>query len=178
MGKPTELITGSQAAAIFSRMPSPKQLADLNSCLVRFDINTPARIRAFTSQAAHETCGLRYLRELASGEAYEGRRDLGNIKPGWGRLYRGGGVLQTTGRYNYEKLFKEVGDPKILELGADYVAEYYPFTSGGVWWRDNQMNALVDSGATVEQITKRVNGGQNGILDRKRYYAIACKVIN
>lgn len=175
--KTSILVTQDQATAIFGRSPSVEQMADLNSCLVRFEINTPARIRAFCSQIAHETAGLKFLKELASGDAYELRKDLGNLKPGWGRLYKGGGALQTTGRYNYERLCKETGDPKVLELGASYVASYYPFTSAAVWWRDNSMNSLCDRGASVEQITRRVNGGKNGLSDRIMYYNRACQVI-
>ena len=61
--------------------------------------------------------------------------------------------------------------------GCNYVATRYPFTSAGFWWHNNGMNALCDAGASVEQITYRVNGGYNGLADRQQYYNRAAKVI-
>ena len=62
--------------------------------------------------------------------------------------------------------------------GVDYVAETYPFTSAGYWWMDNKMNELIDSGADVLAVTRRVNGGTNGLADRQHYYEICLKEIN
>lgn len=84
-----QLITSAQAAAIFGRMPTPEQMTDLNRCLVRFEINTKPRLTRFISQIAHESGGLKWMKELASGEAYEGRRDLGNTVKGDGRRFKG-----------------------------------------------------------------------------------------
>jgi putative chitinase len=60
--------------------------------------------------------------------------------------------------------------------GADYVSTTYPFSSAGFWWHDHKMNALCDAGATVEKVTRRVNGGTNGLADRQKYYNKACTV--
>lgn len=170
------LITEKQAETIFNTQISIIQLRDLNSCLTRFSINTPPRMRHFLSQVAHESGGLRYLKEIATGDAYEWRRDLGNNQPGDGRKFKGGGALQVTGRANYQALCNYLNDPRIME-GCNYVAYNVPFTSSGHWWMRNSMNSLCDLGATVEQITRRVNGGLNGLSDRKFYYAIALRVI-
>lgn len=175
--KKNDLITLAQATAIFGRKPTPEQMKDLNRCLVRFEINTPARIRHFMAQISHESSGLKYMKELASGEAYEGRADLGNKFPGDGRRFKGAGCLQVTGRANFQALSDYLKDPRVME-GCDYVAVTYPFTASAHWWFRNSMNSLCDRGATVEQVTKRVNGGFNHLSERKRYYAIACKVIN
>lgn len=169
-------LTADQAKRIFGRTITPDQLSDLNACLVRFEINTPARIRHFVAQIAHESCGLKYLKELASGIAYEGRHDLGNVKPGDGKRFKGGGAIQLTGRSNYQAFANFIGNPQVME-GCDYVARVYPFTSAGFWWHRAGMNALCDRGASVRQISRRVNGGYNGLSDRERYYAIACQVI-
>lgn len=167
--KPT-IITMGQARAIFGRSPSQAQLDDLNACLHRFDITTPARINFFLSQVAHESGGLKWMLELASGDAYEGRRDLGNIYKGDGRRFKGAGAIQLTGRYNYKLFSQYMQDPEVLRQGATYVAAKYPFTSAGFWWSQNKMNRLIDSGADIKAVSKRVNGGWNGLADRTHYY--------
>ena len=174
----TSLITADQCKAIFGRAMTDKQLSDFNDCLDRFDIDTPARIRHFIAQIAHESGGLKWLKELASGKAYEGRRDLGNTLPGDGPRFKGAGVIQLTGRFNYEQFAKSINDMRVME-GCDYVASNYPFTSAGFWWNNNHMNSLVDSGATCRQVSKRVNGRDpaNGLKEREDYFAVAVKVI-
>ncbi|TRT71284.1 MAG: hypothetical protein EWV83_21960 [Microcystis sp. M_OC_Ca_00000000_S217Cul] len=170
------LVTRQQAESVYGRKMSDQQFNDLNSCLQRFEINTVPRIRHFLSQTAHESGGLRWMEEIASGSAYEGRRDLGNTSPGDGRKYKGAGVIQLTGRHNYQKFADFIKDQKVMQ-GHSYVAQVYPFTSAGFWWKNNNMNALCDRGATVREVTKKVNGGYNGLSDRQRYYDKACQVI-
>jgi predicted chitinase len=169
-----ELVTMAQATAVFIRQPSASQLADLNACLRRFNITTPARIRHFLAQCGHESGGLRWMLELASGTAYEGRTDLGNTHRGDGPRFKGAGAIQLTGRYNYQRFADAIGDPDVMD-GAPYVATKYPFTSAGYWWQQNGMNALVDGGATVRKVSARVNGRDpaNGLADREAYYARA-----
>lgn len=171
----TGLITEQQAEAIYGRSISDSQLADLNNCLVHFQINTPARLRHFLSQTAHESGGLQWLEELGDGSDYEQDLDLGNTQPGDGPRYKGAGVIQLTGRANYEAFCKAIHDPKVMD-GCNYVAQKYPFMSAGFWWSNNDMNHLCDKGATVEEVTHRVNGGYNGLESRKEYYAKACRV--
>ncbi|MCL6585016.1 MAG: hypothetical protein K6T72_00605 [Anoxybacillus sp.] len=145
-------------------------LRDLNNCLERFHITTPQRIKHFLSQVSHESGAGRFTKELDTGDRYEGRRDLGNVYPGDGRKYKGGGYLQITGRYNYQRFANYMGDNEIMKQGVEYVAKTYPWTSAGFWWYSNNMNALCDKGASVEEVTKRVNGGFNGLSERKKYY--------
>jgi predicted chitinase len=170
----TALVSMAQATAVFTRAPSASQLADLNACLSRFQITTPDRIRQFLAQVGHESGGLRWLLELASGDAYEGRSDLGNTRQGDGRRFKGGGAIQLTGRYNYQRFADFIEDQDVME-GAAYVATTYPFTSAGFWWHLNAMNAVVDQGATCRQVSARVNGRDpaNGLADREVYYARA-----
>ena len=148
---------------------SDRIINDLNNCLLKFEINTPNRMRHFISQISHESGGGKWMKELASGDNYEGRKDLGNTQPGDGRKYKGAGFIQLTGRANYSDFSKYMNDPKIMD-GVDYVALNYPATSAGFWWHNNKMNALCDRNPTVEEVTKRVNGGLNGLADRKVYY--------
>jgi len=152
------------------------EIVEMNKCLDMYEITTPDRIRHFLSQTAHESGGGRYKKELASGEAYNGRTDLGNTSPGDGPKYKGAGYIQLTGKFNYSRLSEYLNDPRVME-GVDYVAENLPFTSAGYWWQDNRMNELIDSGADVLAVTKRVNGGRNGLADRQHYYDICLQVI-
>lgn len=148
---------------------------DLNNCLRRYSITTPARICHFISQCSHESGLGKWSKEIASGAAYEGRKDLGNVHPGDGPRFKGAGYIQLTGRKNYQDFADSIGDPKVME-GAAYVAEKYPWTSAGFWWQKNEMNALCDRGASVKEITKKVNGGYNGLAEREKYYRF-CKEI-
>ena len=150
-------------------------LGDLNSCLARFEINNPARIRHFISQCSHESGNGRWTREIANGWAYEGRRDLGNTQPGDGPRFKGAGYLQLTGRANYQNFANYIQDQGVMQ-GVDYVADRYPWTCSGYWWMRNGMNGLCDSGASVEQVTRRVNGGYNGLEDRRAKYNLACTI--
>jgi putative chitinase len=174
-----ELVTMAQATAVFTRSPSASQLADLNSCLRRFAINTPARIRHFLAQVGHESGGLRWMLELASGDAYEGRQDLGNTRTGDGRRFKGAGAIQLTGRYNYQRFADYIKDPDVMD-GAAYVSIRYPFTSAGFWWHLNAINAFVDQGASCRQVSAKVNGRDpaNGLADREAYFARAVAAIS
>ena len=163
------LISKTQAEYIYGNDSiSDEQLADLNKCLNRFEINTHPRMRHFLSQSAEESGGLKWMKELDSGDRYQGRKDLGNTHPGDGRTYKGAGVLQLTGRNNYQALANYLPDPKVME-GVEYVSTKYPFTSGGFFWYRRSMNALCDHGATVKEVTKRVNGGYRGLAQREAY---------
>jgi predicted chitinase len=167
---------------------SDQQFNDLNSCLQKFEINTVPRIRHFLSQTAHESGGLQYMTEIwgpsqvpdqrTYDPPYPKAKELGNTKIGEGKKYRGAGAIQLTGKYNYRAFSRFINDPKVMD-GADYVGANYPFTSAGFWWKNNNMNALCDRGATCRQISARVNGRDpaNHLQERQRYYDKACQVI-
>ncbi len=144
---------------------------------MRFEINNPERIYHFVSQCAHESGLGLYKKEIASGDAYEGRKDLGNILPGDGKKYKGAGYLQMTGRSNYQRFANFVNDQQVME-GVDYVAAMYPWTSAGFWWHRNNMNALCDNVVKLDivqkvtAVTKKVNGGTNGLNERLKFYML------
>ncbi|MCL1902961.1 MAG: hypothetical protein FWF94_00905 [Oscillospiraceae bacterium] len=154
---------------------TPTLLNDLNKTLKTFNITTVNRVRHFISQCSHESGMGRWTRELASGMDYEFREDLGNILPGDGPRYKGAGYLQMTGRWNYQQFANYIGDQRVME-GVDYVAAYYPWLSAGFWWQNAKMNAFLDTNPTVEQVTRRVNGGYNGLAERQRLYDLAVLV--
>ena len=153
-------------------------LNDLNRCINKFDITTKARLRHFISQTSYESGLGKWTQELGDSSycsKYEGRTDLGNIQPGDGCRFKGAGYLQLTGRYNYQKFANYIKDQNVMQ-GCNYVATKYPWTSAGYWWYINGLNTLCDNGATVETITRKVNGGLNGLAERKKYYDKACNI--
>lgn len=150
-------------------------LNDLNKCLATFEIQTSFRIRHFLSQCSQESGSGQYTKEIASGEEYENDPAYGNTEPGDGPRFKGAGYIQLTGRYNYQAFADYIGDQNVM-LGVDYVAENYPFTSAGFWWMLNKMNDLCDQDPSVEQVTRVVNGGYNGLAARKYYYQLACGI--
>jgi putative chitinase len=172
-------VSKRQLAEIWQCSPTlitDSEIVELNKCLETFQITTPSRIRHFLSQTAHESGGGRWKKELSDGWYLEGRTDIGNVYHGDGPKYKGAGYIQLTGRHNYQKFSNYIGDPKVMD-GVDYVAETYPYTSAGYWWWSNGMNELCDKNPTVRQVTRRVNGGYNGLTDREHYYAICQRVI-
>lgn len=175
-------ITLAQLQAI---MPNAKQrasvfLAPLNAAAKEFEITTPERIAAWLAQVAHESGELRYTEEIASGEAYEGRRDLGNSHPGWGKLYKGRGLIQLTGFLNYTALMMALGIDCVEH--PEIVAEpVNACRSAGWFWKDRNLNALADKGDFLT-ISTRVNGKNkdglpNGWESRKAYYEKAKEVL-
>lgn len=177
--KSSFLVSKEQLAAIWNceiKFITDDEVKELNDCLNRFSITTKPRLYHFIAQISHESAGGIYLTELGSGEEYEGRKDLGNTQKGDGVKYKGAGYLQVTGRYNYQKFSDYIGDPKVMD-GYQYVAKNYPATISGWWWMDNKMNELCDTFPTVEEVTKRVNGGLIGIASRKKYYQRCLDVI-
>lgn len=133
------------------------------------------RLAHFMAQLAHESGGFRYMEEIASGSAYEGRADLGNTQPGDGKRYKGRGPIQLTGRANYRRFGQALGidfenNPEIVALPSIGLLVACKF------WDDRKLNALADAD-DVEAITRRVNGGTNGLADRKAYLAKAKELI-
>jgi predicted chitinase len=177
---PDELVSLHQLAEIWEcaeYLIEPEEITELNRCLRKFNITTANRIRHFLSQTAHESGGGKWKKELSDGKYLEGRTDLGNVNEGDGPRYKGAGYIQLTGRWNYQKFADYIKDQDVMN-GYEYVAQNYPFTSAGYWWESNGMNELCDTNPTVEQVTRRVNGGYNGLEDRKHYYRLTTMQIN
>lgn len=175
LGANNQIITAAQLKKLGWTNISDEMVKDLNNCLVKFRITTPIRIRHFISQCSHESCAGVYTKEIADGTDYEDRPDLGNVVAGDGPKYKGVGYLQLTGRTNYQGFANFINDPRVME-GVNYVSEKYPWLSAGYWWKEHDMNALCDKGASVEQVSVIVNGGYNGLSDRKRFYKLCCDI--
>lgn len=135
-----------------------------------FAINTPKRIAAFYAQAAHETAGFKTLREYASGTAYEGRKDLGNIYAGDGVKFKGRGIFQITGRANYLATSKKIwGDDRLIKNPALLESPENAVLSALHFWNDRNLNSYADR-QDFTGLTKRINGGTNGLADRMKYW--------
>jgi len=164
-------------AALFSRFGAKSVLAkELGlSANVHFRtygiLDTPLRLAHFMGQCAHESGGFVYMEEIASGSAYEGRTDLGNTQPGDGKRYKGRGPIQLTGRANYRAFGREVGID--FESHPEIVA--YPsigLMAAVRYWNSKGLNAYADRD-DIEGITRRINGGTNGLPDRRVRTALA-----
>lgn len=141
--------------------------AALAPTLAGYAIDTRLRIAHFLGQTCHESAGFRTTEEFASGQAYEGRADLGNTQPGDGARYKGRGLLQLTGRANYRALGATLGVD--LENHPELAAE--PVLSLKIaceYWKRKAINQPSDIDDLVE-VTRRVNGGRNGLDDRRAY---------
>lgn len=183
------LLTAGQVAAATGahQTTAERFLPYLSDLCTEIALNTPARQLAFLAQVGHESGGLFYTEELDSGSAYEGRHDLGNTHPDDGVRYKGRGLIQITGRNNYQWLsnsFKVdfVNDPE--KLGARNAAVCTPeqlsfaTRSAGWFWQNNGLNAVadklaldqpIDEGENLEVyrlLTRKINGGYNGLNDR------------
>lgn len=152
----------------------PEYLNNINAALIEGQINTCLRKSAFLAQLAHESLQLVYMEELASGAAYEGRKDLGNTQVGDGKRFKGRGPIQLTGRANYQAAGNALGIDLVAKPELVATPEIGFRTS--VWfWTKNKLNALADQGTleSFRQITRKINGGTNGQADREEYWAKA-----
>jgi putative chitinase len=167
------------AAATGARIDRAREwLPHITAAMVEYHIDTPRRKAMFLAQIGHESGGLHWVVELwgptEAQRRYEGRKDLGNTQPGDGYKFRGRGLIQTTGRDNYRGTGQALGvdllsSPELLgraELAA---------RSAGWYWKSRGLNEIADTGDFIK-VTKRINGGTNGLADRQALYAAALEV--
>jgi putative chitinase len=171
-------LTAKQLQAVMPHLPDDRAatfLKPLNDAMREFDVNTPKRQAAFLAQIAHESGELKHMEEIASGEAYEGRKSLGNTEPGDGKRYKGRGPIQLTGRINYRK----AGAALQLDLEGKPELAAQPDVGcrvAGWFWKTHGLNELADKSDFL-QITKRVNGGTHGLARREEFYKRARGVL-
>ena len=185
----------------------PKWLQPLEDTFAKYEINTPVRQASFIGQCAHESNNFRTLEEnlhysatalmrvwpsrfpdidvanqyannpeKIANKVYGGRADLGNVEDGDGWKFHGRGVIQLTGRSNYTVCGLALNKP-FVELPQMLLEPENACMSAGWFWNKKGLNALADSG-DIETITRRINGGLLGLVDRKEKIAKALSVLN
>lgn len=176
------MITSDTLRAIY-RHARERDLAELSpgiaATLTRYQIDTPLRQAHFLAQVGHESGELRQREEIASGDAYDTRVDLGNTpeRDGDGRIWKGRGLIQLTGAANYRRYanFKQRPDildrPEIIATDPDLCCDV-----AGWYWMRHDLNRRADAD-DLRAVTRRINGGYNGMVDRKRLLARAKSVL-
>ena len=148
--------------------------------MAEFAIVSPLRAAMYIATLGHESSGFVHTRELCGPTPaqlrYEARKDLGNTEPGDGFRYRGRGLIQVTGRANYQALshglvVDYLGHPERLERPVDAAR------GSGWWWLNNGCNEIADTGdflrLSIRVNGRNANGLPNGWEDRQRRFEAA-----
>lgn len=148
----------------------------LNDTLKKYNITSYLRICHFLAQVMHESGGFSWYKEFGTGQAYEGRVDLGNLQPGDGAKFKGRGAIQITGKTNYTNISNSLGqdfvnNPNLLEQRT------WGTSTAGWFWDRKTLNTLADKDDLLS-ITKAVNGGINGLSSRSEILTKAKDVIS
>jgi putative chitinase len=158
-------------------------LTHLQQAMEEFGINTPLREAAFLAQIAHESGEFRFMEEIwgptEAQRRYEPQseksQELGNSQAGDGKRFKGRGPIQITGRSNYQKYGQLLGIDLVNHPPLAASPEV-GFRVAGLYWQKNGLNELADQ-EMFKTITKRINGGFNGLEERRRFYEAARKVL-
>lgn len=158
----------------------------LSLAMDRYQINNRLRMAAFIAQVGHESGQFRYVRELG-GDQYLSKYDTGPLAKrlgntpetdGDGQKYRGRGLIQITGRDNYLACSKALfGDDRLLRTPELLEQAEWACKSAAWFWNSRSLNALADAGDFVG-VTRRINGGVNGLAERQTFYAAALRVLS
>jgi putative chitinase len=165
----------------------------MNHWFPTFDIDTPQEVRHIVSQLAHESDSFNAMEEYASGRAYEGRKDLGNVKAGDGIKFKGHGPLQITGRTNHHLMGVKAGAPlKFINDPGLLATPEWGVWAACVFWTEKGLldisnmpddakiwsKKLDKNLSPLEYISWRVNGGFNGLASRIIFYERSKQVIS
>ena len=180
------IITLDQLKRIMPTLPDQKAdlyFPHLSAAMQEREINTALRCSAFLAQLAHESADLRYMEEIGAGHAYDVGElaiKLGNTPEddGDGERYKGRGPIQLTGKANYKKYGDLLQVDLVLRPDLASLPEY-GFRIAALFWTIKKLNALADMGFDgFKELTRRINGGYNGLEDRLRRYEIARRVLD
>ncbi|TVT82362.1 glycoside hydrolase family 19 protein [Pseudomonas sp. H3(2019)] len=159
--------------------------SELNLAMGLYQINTPKRIAAFLAQVGHESGQLRYVRELGNDQ-YLSKYDTGPLAlrlgntpeaDGDGQRFRGRGLIQITGRDNYRRCSLALfGDERLLTLPELLEQPQWAAESAAWFWELNGLNELADR-EQFNSITRRINGGLNGLEERLQLWTRARAVL-
>ncbi|MEL1089153.1 glycoside hydrolase family 19 protein [Pseudomonas sp. OB66] len=181
------VLTIQQLLEIFpnARSQAGVFVSALNTAMARHRIDTPKRIAAFLAQVGHESGQLRYVRELGNNQ-YLSKYDTGTLAlrlgntpeaDGDGQKYRGRGLIQITGRANYRQCSLGLfGDERLLALPELLEQPQWAAESAAWFWAQKGLNELADADQ-FNTITRRINGGLNGLQDRLEIWARARAVL-
>lgn len=159
----------------------------INHFCPTYEIDTAQEYAHFLAQACHESDHFKTCKEYASGKAYEGRSDLGNTQPGDGVRFKGRGIFQTTGRSNYLQLGVKKGQTNLFINSPEFLEQpEYAVWSACEYWKTRGLNDIANHADTdvlkkkrkgqlinvspIEYISLTVNGGYNGMEERKKFY--------
>ncbi|KAB7761169.1 glycoside hydrolase family 19 protein [Mycolicibacterium mucogenicum] len=174
-------ISGDTLAEAWGRRPGVDYAGlapGCNEAMIRCGANTVNKSAMFLAQLGHECGGGVYRTEIASGEQYEGRLDLGNTQPGDGRRFRGRSFIQITGRSNVTRLSQWAFDQGYVPTPTYFVDNPEALSSdehvwtGAVWYFTVARPTFMDAAESgdLEACTRMVNGGLNGLDDRRNYW--------
>lgn len=151
---------------VAAQMGAGKYALPLEHTCIEFGITTALQKAHFLGQVAHESDNFRTAREYASGAAYEGRKDLGNTEPGDGRRFPGRGLIQVTGRTNTLACsIARYGDSRLLFAPELLEEPDNAAWCAGWYWKSRNLNRWADED-NIREVTRRINGGYNGLADR------------
>ena len=189
---PKKLVSSALLQRVFGikAIVANEWVDQINEACAFAEINTPQRIAAFLAQIGHESGNLKYTREIWGPTKQQLRyergtslaKTLGNTEPGDGKRYMGRGLLQTTGRANYrmtrDRLRRYLGDsvpdfeaqPQLLQ------EKRWAAITAALYWRERKLNRFADSGNFYE-LTRRINGGDNGLAHRQALYTAALSIL-
>jgi putative chitinase len=179
------MLTNEQLHAIIPGAPAARTTAFLPflaAAMAEFTIEAPARAAAFLAQLAHESGQFRFMEEIWGPTPAQRRYEpsstlattLGNTEAGDGFRFKGRGPIQITGRANYRR-FGDLLGVDLVTTPEQAALPALAFRIAALFWSKKGLNELADQ-ATADafrEITRRINGGFNGLADRQQLYAAA-----
>lgn len=168
---------GSQPGVDYAALVGP-----MNDAMIAANCTTPDRAAMWCAQIGHESVGLRYMEEIASGQAYEWRQDLGNVYAGDGKRFKGRGPIQLTGRNNYRAFTRWANSQG--HSAIDFEAEprrvsepKWGFLAATYYWTVSRpnLNKWADE-RNILNASREINGWvdtPNGMADRRARYSKA-----